>query len=147
MLSTTKWGTVSGVASSVQGVSIESLRPVEGSGDGQDLTVRSENLSTPVPQPDVGVPVVRVRRRRWRVGTLVAAAALLLVGLVWFAGSRIESPAARAAKAAPPVPSVVTADVERRVLSESLVTRGDVKPSGSPRSCGLLAAGRVGCLW
>ena len=112
-------------------MSIESLRPVEGSGDGQGLVVRSENLSTPVPQPAVGVPIARVRRGRWRVGALVATAALLLVGLVWFAGSRIESPAARAAKAAAPVPSVVTADVERRVLSESLVTRGDVKPSGA----------------
>jgi peptidoglycan hydrolase-like protein with peptidoglycan-binding domain len=54
-----------------------------------------------------------------------------LVGGAWWLGSRVESPAARAARAGAPVPSLVTAGVERRVLAETLVTRGDVRPSGA----------------
>jgi peptidoglycan hydrolase-like protein with peptidoglycan-binding domain len=68
--------------------------------------------------------------RRW-VWLLTGLIVVGLVGLVWWLGSRVQSPAARAAKAGPPVPSVVTAKVERRVLAESVVTRGDVRPSGA----------------
>jgi peptidoglycan hydrolase-like protein with peptidoglycan-binding domain len=72
-----------------------------------------------------------IRRRRRLAWLLAITAQLGLVGLVWFLGSRVESPAARAAKAAPPVASLVTATVERRVLAENVVTRGDVRPAGA----------------
>lgn len=71
------------------------------------------------------------RPRRRRSLPIVVAVVLAAVGLAWWLGSRVASPASRAAKAGPPVPSLVTAVVERRVLAESVVTRGDVRPSGA----------------
>lgn len=55
--------------------------------------------------------------------TVVAAAA----GGAWYAGSKIESPAEIAARAAPPAPSVILVPVEERVLSSDVVTRGTVR--------------------
>jgi peptidoglycan hydrolase-like protein with peptidoglycan-binding domain len=75
--------------------------------------------------------VARPEGRRRRVWLLAVGAVFGLVGVVWWLGTRVESPASRAAKAGPPVPSVVTAKVEKRVLAESVVTRGDVRPSGA----------------
>jgi hypothetical protein len=57
------------------------------------------------------------------IGVLVAAA-------VW-AGGQVRSPAQAAAEAAPPPASAVTAEVERRVLSEPVVLRGKVTPGAS----------------
>ncbi len=75
-------------------------------------------------------PMVK-RRGRVLLWLLAATAVLALVGTVSWLGSRVESPASRAAKAGSPVPSLVTAKVDRRVLAESVVTRGDVRPSGA----------------
>jgi len=53
------------------------------------------------------------------VGALVAVSALSL-----WVGSRIRSPEQAAADAAPPIPSVITASVERRTLTQQLTLRG-----------------------
>ncbi|MCZ7528276.1 MAG: peptidoglycan-binding protein [Acidimicrobiia bacterium] len=58
---------------------------------------------------------------------LVAVALAILVPAVAFAlGRRVRSPEQAAAEARPPAPSLVTAPVEHRVLSQKLVFRGDV---------------------
>jgi hypothetical protein len=49
----------------------------------------------------------------------------------WIAGSRVRSPETAAARAAPPEASLITAPVERRVLSSRVVARGDVVPGQS----------------
>ena len=50
--------------------------------------------------------------------------------LSWWLGSRVKSPAQAAAEAAPPPASPITAPVEYRVLSDSLVLRGTVEAPG-----------------
>lgn len=57
---------------------------------------------------------------------VVGAVGLSVGGLG--ASTLVKSPAQVAAEAAPPAPSVVTAQVERRVLSQSVVLRGTVSP-------------------
>jgi len=66
-------------------------------------------------------------QRRVLLRLAAVAAVLLVVGVA--AASRIESPADRAALARPPAASVITAKVERRVLSDTLVVRGSVVPA------------------
>jgi hypothetical protein len=70
----------------------------------------------------------RVRRRWW-----LAAAAFLIVGTVggWFVAREVQSPDQAASRAAPPTPSWITAGVERRVLSQTVISRGDVRPEVS----------------
>lgn len=71
---------------------------------------------------------------------VVAGVVLLLVVAVaaagWIAGSRVRSADTAAAGAAPPDPSVITAPVERRVLSSQVVERGDVVPGQSAQVFG-----------
>ena len=66
---------------------------------------------------------------------LVAVTALLIVTAVavvgWVAGTRVQSPDAAAARAAPPDPSLVTAPVELRILSSRVTERGNVVPGQS----------------
>ncbi len=62
------------------------------------------------------------------VGVLVAG---LLIGGLWWVGSRVSSPEQRAAEAAAPVASPIGVPVEFRVLADTIITRGDVKPSGA----------------
>lgn len=75
-----------------------------------------------------GDVVIGLRRRWWAVG---------LVGLVgvavtaWVVGSRVQSPEQAAARAGEPRASFVTAVVERRVLSKTVIQRGDVRPEVS----------------
>ena len=65
------------------------------------------------------------RRRRWPF--VVASLALLgLAGGAWFVGSRLQSPAQAAAKAGAPPASLISVLVELRVLSATLIIRGDV---------------------
>jgi peptidoglycan hydrolase-like protein with peptidoglycan-binding domain len=45
----------------------------------------------------------------------------------WYAGSRIQSPAEMAMRTAPPEPSPILVQVESRVLSSDVVTRGTVR--------------------
>lgn len=95
------------------------------------------------------------RRGRRQLGFVVVFAMVIGVGFVsWLAGSRVQSPAQAAARAAPPEASWVTATVERRVLASTVITRGDVQPitstpvNGPATTSGAdLAAGVVTGLW
>ncbi|MFJ4907609.1 hypothetical protein ACIQCR_04710 [Streptomyces sp. NPDC093249] len=64
------------------------------------------------------------RRRRW-VGGLVACTVLLAVGGIT-AMQLIKSPAQAAAESSPPPPSLLTAEVEYRVLTDAVILRGSV---------------------
>ncbi len=69
--------------------------------------------------------------RRGRRNTLWLLALVVLVGIAggaWWVGASSQSPEQAAAKAEEPPPSWITAPVELRVLSATLVTRGDVRP-------------------
>lgn len=60
---------------------------------------------------------------------LVAGALGLVVGagaIGWIAGASITSPAEAAARAQPPTPSLITADVDERVLSADIIARGSI---------------------
>ncbi|MFC8715911.1 peptidoglycan-binding protein [Kitasatospora sp. NPDC057198] len=63
-------------------------------------------------------------RRRWVVG--IAVGAVLLTGAGIGAAAFVKSPAQVAADSAPPPPDVLTAQVERRVLKDSVILRGTV---------------------
>lgn len=65
--------------------------------------------------------------RRW--GLIAAFVSIIGIGATaWLAGTRVQSPARAAARAAPPAPSLVTAPVEHRVLASTVIARGEVKP-------------------
>ena len=88
---------------------------------------------------------MRQRRKREssrpkQLGIIVAAVALVGVG-GWFAGSQMQSPADAAAAHRAPKAGPVTAAVERRSLTASVVAQGSVE-FASPQS--LLLAGPVG---
>ncbi|WP_078906941.1 peptidoglycan-binding protein [Streptomyces sp. NRRL S-378] len=68
-----------------------------------------------------------VRRRRILTG--VVAGTMALTGIGAGAATLLKSPAQVAAETAPPPPDVLTAPVEKRVLSASLITRGKVAAS------------------
>ena len=65
------------------------------------------------------------RGAAWSV-VLVVLVVVAVVG--WVLGARSQSPEQAAAAAAPPEASWVTATVERRVLSATVIQRGDVAP-------------------
>lgn len=71
--------------------------------------------------------------RRWRrAGWLAAFVVLVAVaGAAWWVGASSQSPDQAAARAAEPDASWVTAPVEFRVLSSTIITRGDVRPETS----------------
>ncbi|GAA1403498.1 hypothetical protein GCM10009639_48410 [Kitasatospora putterlickiae] len=71
-----------------------------------------------------------VRRRR-RALVLVMAAAVALAGGGVAASTMIKSPAQAAADSEPPAPDVLTATVEKRVLTDSVVIRGQVSAGQS----------------
>ena len=68
-----------------------------------------------------------VRRRRlwWLLGVASVVAA---TAVTWAVAGSVQSPQQAASNAAPPEASWVTAVVERRVLTQTLITRGDVIP-------------------
>ncbi len=72
-------------------------------------------------------PDTRSRRRRrwWLLG-----AVLLIGGVVggWVIARQIQSPDQAASRAEAPEPSWITASVERRVLAQTVISRGDVRP-------------------
>lgn len=53
---------------------------------------------------------------------------LVAAGAAWFSGTRVRSPEQAAAEAGAPPRSVLSVPVELRVLSSTLVVRGDVRP-------------------
>ncbi|MGA5197761.1 hypothetical protein [Streptomyces exfoliatus] len=69
-------------------------------------------------------PTTLSRRRRW-VGGLAVGAVLLTTGGIT-AAQLIKSPAQAAAESSPPPPSVLTAEVEYRVLTDAVILRGSV---------------------
>lgn len=76
---------------------------------------------------DGGAPPAKadLRRKRRMLLTVVAIALVsTVIGIV--AGTTVRSPQQAIADAAPPPRTVLTAPVERRVLSEALVLRGEV---------------------
>ncbi len=70
------------------------------------------------------------RRRRWW-WLLAVAAVVGATAVTWVVATRLQSPEQAASNAAPPKASWVTAVVERRVLTQTLITRGDVIPEVS----------------
>lgn len=54
---------------------------------------------------------------------------MAVAGAGWFVGQRVRSPEQAASEAAAPEASWITAPVEHRVLSQTLISRGDVRPS------------------
>ncbi|MDI2129205.1 peptidoglycan-binding protein [Yinghuangia seranimata] len=71
-------------------------------------------------------PVQPLRRRRGRALAWVVVIAVVLAGAGVAAARFIKSPAERAAEADPPAPSVITAPVESRRLTDTVVLRGQV---------------------
>jgi multidrug efflux pump subunit AcrA (membrane-fusion protein) len=71
------------------------------------------------------------------VGKRWIVASLLLVAVAvggWLLGQQVQSPAMAASKADAPIASWVTAAVERRVLSRTLIKRGEVLPQTDVRA-------------
>lgn len=82
-------------------------------------------------------------RRRWGM-TVVFVLAIGVGAAAWLAGTRVQSPAQAAARAAPPEPSLVTAAVEQRVLASTVIARGDVQPTATFAVDGPAAAAGTG---
>lgn len=64
--------------------------------------------------------------RRGTTAIALAGALVVTTGGGWALGQRVESPAAAAARTAPPRASRITVEVQRRALASSVVTRGSV---------------------
>jgi hypothetical protein len=92
--------------------------------------VDSERLHAPVAHrydSEMNEPDPMGRRRHW--WWLVGIALLIAVAPCgWIVGQRVRSPSQAASRAAPPTPSWITATVERRVLSQTVISRGEVRP-------------------
>lgn len=73
----------------------------------------------------------RQHRSWWWTLAVATLAAATLAG--WLIGRSVQSPSQAAATAAPPEPSWITAAVERRVLSHTVIVRGDVAPQAAVR--------------
>ncbi|MEV3990212.1 peptidoglycan-binding protein [Streptomyces sp. NPDC049837] len=67
--------------------------------------------------------------RKKRALAVLAASACVVAGAALWTSTMVKSPAQAAAEAGPPPPDVLTAPVERRVLSDTVVTRGTVSAS------------------
>lgn len=67
--------------------------------------------------------------RRHRAVAVLAVGGFALSGAGLWGATLVQSPAQAAPEAAPPEPDVLTAPVERRVLSDTVVTRGTVSAS------------------
>ncbi|GAA2813846.1 peptidoglycan-binding domain-containing protein [Kitasatospora sp. CM 4170] len=90
------------------------------------------------PDDGAGRPLLR-RRRRLLAAVVTAATVLSGGGLA--ASLVIRSPARAASESLPPPPDVLTAPVERRVLTDSVVLRGQV---GAGQSVDVAPAGTAG---
>lgn len=102
------------------------------------MTHEADAASTVLPVPATGSlsddddadPTVRPIGRRRNVAWVAALVALVgVAGGAWWIGSSTQSPDQAAARADPPEASWITAPVEFRVLSSTIVTRGDVRPA------------------
>lgn len=70
--------------------------------------------------------VIASTKRSTVIASMMGLAAVLAIG-AWAIGSRIESPADVAARAAPPIPSAILVPIEQRELSANVVTRGKAR--------------------
>src|SRR5215475_15351638 len=73
---------------------------------------------------------------RKRILAVLLVAVVIMAGVSWIAGSKIQSPAEAAARTAPPTPSPILVPVEERVLSSDVITRGTAR-FGLPQSISL----------
>jgi len=79
---------------------------------------------------DMAAPSNEARRRR--VWWLAGVSALIIVAVAgWIVGQGVQSSDQAASRAAPPEASWITATVEQRVLSQTVISRGDVRPQVS----------------
>lgn len=78
----------------------------------------------PVPEPDQREPPPRRRRAL----AAIVASALVVAGFGLLSPLWVKSPQQRAAEAGPPTASVLTAPVERRVVTQTLILRGQITP-------------------
>lgn len=101
------------------------LTAVDDDGDGPD-TVEEPDISGRRHGGWLSSPPETGRRRRWWLFGLVVMMAVAGGGFV--VGSRVQSPEQAASNAAQPDASWITAPVEYRVLSQTVITRGDVRP-------------------
>jgi hypothetical protein len=69
------------------------------------------------------------RRLLWWIGSI--AVLVVVAGGGWVIGQQVQSSDQAASRAAPPEPSWITADVERRVLAQTVILRGDIRPEVS----------------
>lgn len=67
--------------------------------------------------------------RRSALATIAVATIVVATGAGWAAASRVKSTAQLAAEVAPPIASLITFPVEKRVLSSDLIIRGTVRYS------------------
>ena len=79
---------------------------------------------------DMDTPSNGSQRRRWWWLAGVSALVIVAVG-GWIVGQRVQSSDQAASRAAPPEPSWITATVEQRILSQTVISRGDVRPQVS----------------
>jgi peptidoglycan hydrolase-like protein with peptidoglycan-binding domain len=69
--------------------------------------------------------------RRTRASAVAVSLVVVAGSVAWGVGARVQSPEQAAARAAEPEASWITVPVERRVLSSTVVVRGDVLPEVS----------------
>lgn len=110
--------------------------PVDGAPVLDDAAATDPGATDPPPPPPASVaapdePALSTLagadgRRRRRTAVLVILAAVLAGAAGMWIGSRIQSPADRAAARRAPTPSLVTVPVERRRLTSELALSGDV---------------------
>ena len=75
-------------------------------------------------------PATLAAARRSRLVASIVLIAVISSVLGWIAGSAIQSPSANA-RAEPPEASLITAPVERRVLTSSVIVRGEGRYSAA----------------
>jgi hypothetical protein len=85
-----------------------------------------QSASRRAPQDGASVTI-----RRQRILIIVMAFALVLAVGGVVASTFVASPAERAARVAPPAPTVITAVTQQKVLVQSVTVRGEVVPNGT----------------
>ena len=74
--------------------------------------------------------------KRKRILAVSLVVVIIIAVVSWVAGANIQSPAEAAARTSPPTPSPILVEVESRVLTSDVVTRGTAR-FGSPQSISL----------
>lgn len=98
------------------------IEPDHGIASGEAATTRNSAGDPTARTTDEKVPV---GRRKW---LLALVALLALAGGGWVLAQQVQSPSQAASKAGPPEASWITAPVEHRVLAQTVIVRGMVRP-------------------